>query len=78
MDQKMSVSYDLQNDVLYLSYGKAREAISEEARDGVLIRRDPWSNEIVGCTVHGFRRRFEQPGTSLILPQPEGGSEAPA
>lgn len=78
MDQQMSVSYDLHNDVLYLAYGKAREAISEEVRDGVLVRRDPWSDEIVGCTVPDFRQRFEQPGASLILPRPERGGEAPA
>lgn len=78
MDQQMSVSYDLHNDVLYLAYGEAREAISEEVRDGVLVRRDPWSDEIVGCTVPGFRQRFEQPGASLILPRPERGGEAPA
>lgn len=76
MDQPMSVSYDLWNDVLYLSYGKAREAISDEAVDGVLVRRDPWSDEIVGCTVPDFRRRFEQPGTSLVLPRPGRDSEA--
>lgn len=78
MDQPMSLSYDLQNDVLYLSYGKAREAISEEAGNGVLIRRDPWSDELVGCTVPDFKRRFEQPGASLILPWPGRDGEAPA
>ena len=69
MDQDMSVTYDLRNDVLYLSYGKPREAISEETEDGVWVRRDPYSDEIVGCTVPDFRRRFKQPGVSLILPQ---------
>ena len=78
MDQEMSVTYDRQNDVLYLSYGKAREAISEETEDGVLVRRDPCSDEIVGFTVLDFRRRLEQPGFSLILPQPARDSEVPA
>ena len=78
MDQQMSVTYDLQNDVLYLSYGKPREAISEETEDGVWVRRDPYSDEIVGCTVPDFRRRLEQPGFSLILPQPARDSEVPA
>lgn len=44
MDAEMSVSYDRQSDVLYLSYGETREAISEENEDGVLVRRDPRSN----------------------------------
>ena len=69
MDQDMSVTYDLRNDVLYLSYGKPREAISDETEDGVWVRRDPDSDEIVGCTVPDFRWRFERPGVSLILPQ---------
>lgn len=70
MDQDMCVTYDLRNDVLYLSYGKPREAISEETEDGVWVRRDPNSDEIVGCTVPDLRQRFERPGVSLILPQP--------
>lgn len=78
MDQELNISYDPQNDVLYLSYGKAREAVSEETEDGVFVRRDPWSDEIVGVTVIDFGRRFEQPGATLILPQPARGGEAPA
>lgn len=78
MDREMSISYDPQNDVLYLSYGKPREAISEEASDGIWVRRDPWSDEIVGVTVIDFGRRFKQPGTTLILPQPARGGEDPA
>ena len=70
MDQDLSVTYDLRNDVLYLAYGKPREAVSEETEDGVWVRRDPYSDEIVGCTVPDFRRRFERPGVSLVLPQP--------
>lgn len=70
MDQDMSVTYDLRNDVLYFSYGKPREAISEETEDGIWVRRDPYSDEIVGCTVPDFRQRFERPGVSLILPRP--------
>lgn len=69
MDQDMSVPYDLRNDALYLSYGKARQAISEGAEDGVWVRRDPYSDKIVGCTVPDFRRRFEQPGVPLVFPQ---------
>lgn len=78
MDREMRVSYDVQNDVLYLSYGKPREAISEEAEDGVWVRQDPWSDEIVGVTVIDFGRRFEQPGASLILPRPARYGSAPA
>ena len=76
MDREMSVTYDPRNDVLYMSYGP-REAISEETEDGVWVRRDPYSDEIVGFTVPDFRWRLEQPGFSLILPQPARDSEAP-
>lgn len=68
MDAEMSVSYDRQSDVLYLSYGEAREAISEENEDGVLVRRDPSSNEILGFTVVDFSRRFAKSDTPIILP----------
>lgn len=69
MDQEMSITYDRQNDVLYLSYGRAREAISVETEDGVWVRRDPYSDEIVGCTVPDFRQRFKRPGASLVIPR---------
>lgn len=68
MDAEMSVSYDRQSDVLYLSYGENREAISEENEDGVLVRRDPRSNEILGFTVVDFSRRFAQSDRPIILP----------
>ena len=68
MDAEMSVSYDRQSDVLYLSYGENREAISEENEDGVLVRRDPRSNEILGFTVVDFSRRFAQSDMPIILP----------
>lgn len=68
MDAEMSVSYDRQSDVLYLSYGETREAISEENEDGVLVRRDPGSNEILGFTVVDFSRRFAQSDRPIILP----------
>lgn len=78
MDEEMIVSYDRQSDVLYFSYGEAREAISEESEDGVLIRRDPRSNEILGFTVIDFSRRFAQSDTPIILPQHARGQEVPA
>jgi uncharacterized protein YuzE len=58
--------YDQAGDVLYLSVGKPRPAISQELGDDVLLRVDPETHEIVGLTVFNLATRFgdlKQPKT---------------
>ncbi|NMC43480.1 MAG: DUF2283 domain-containing protein [candidate division Zixibacteria bacterium] len=49
--------YDKEADVLYAHIGKPRPAYSEETIDGVLIRRDPKTDRIVGFTIINYSRK---------------------
>jgi uncharacterized protein YuzE len=64
----MRLSYDTDADVLYVSFGASREAISEETGDGMLLRRHPDTGDMVGVTILGFEERFEQSSASALLP----------
>lgn len=47
----MQLSYDQATDVLYLSVGQPRRAISREVGDDVLLRIDPDTGAVVGLTI---------------------------
>lgn len=57
---KLSVDYDDTTDVLYLSVGEPREALTQEddERDILLIRKDPKTGEVVGVTILGYYQQF--------------------
>ena len=59
MDQEhlMQLAYDREGDVLYLSIGEPRPAISREVGDDVLLRIDPETQEVVGMTVLNLSTR---------------------
>jgi len=65
MDKVTQLFYDAEGDVLYLSIGEPRPAISQEVGDDVLLRIDPNTGEIVGLTVLNLSSRFG----SVQLPQ---------
>lgn len=60
--------YDKEGDVLYLSVGDPRPAISEEIGDDVLMRVAADTGEVVGLTVLNFSSRFDSSDVSQILP----------
>ena len=65
MDKMTRLFYDTEGDVLYLSIGEPRPAISQELGNDVLLRVDVETGEIVGLTVLNLSVRFG----SLQLPQ---------
>jgi uncharacterized protein YuzE len=67
--KELKMKYDARGDVLYLSVGDAREAISLEVEDGVILRSDPFTDEVVGITVIDMSKRFtDHPDKVLSLP----------
>jgi uncharacterized protein YuzE len=54
----LSVSYDDSSDVLYLSVGEPRAAVTQEDDEGVLIRKDPVTEELVGVTILAYGSHF--------------------
>jgi hypothetical protein len=57
---KVKVSYDRGGDVLYLSIGEARPAITKGERNGLLIRTDPQTHEVVGLTILDYEEKFRR------------------
>lgn len=53
------MSYDREADVVYISFGKPRKAVSEEIDPYVVVRRDPKTREILGITITNFTRYFD-------------------
>jgi len=46
--------YDKDSDVMDISLGKPKVAISEEVDDDIVVRIDPNSREIIGFTIINF------------------------
>lgn len=55
--KEIEFDYDENADVLYITFGKPKEAIVEE-RGNVGLRIDEKSNEVVGLTVIEFMKTF--------------------
>lgn len=68
MEKMIQLFYDKEGDVLYLSVGEPRPAVSEEIGDDVLLRVSSETGEVVGLTVLNFSTRFESSDVSQILP----------
>jgi uncharacterized protein YuzE len=53
----MQLAYDTEADVLYLSIGEPRRAVSREIGDDVLLRLDPDNGSIIGLTILNLSTR---------------------
>ena len=52
---KIEWEYDKEADVLYISFGKPKEALTMDLGSGVLARYDKDSNKMVGFTITGLK-----------------------
>ena len=68
MAKKIRFSYDKNGDVLDISLGGPRVAISSEVEDDIFVRVDPKSHEIVGFSVLNFEKSFAKSKDSRIIP----------
>jgi uncharacterized protein YuzE len=63
----ISLSYDNENDVLYLYFEKVQEAVSREIADGVFVRLDPNTDQVVGVTILDLQKKsLEDRGIKFI------------
>ncbi len=68
MDQKQfNLSFDPKADVLYCSFGEPREALSIELENGLVVRMDPRTDEVVGVTMLDFMKRTFQMASGVSL-----------
>lgn len=56
-DDVMQLAYDHEADVLYITIGTPRRAISREIGDDVLLRLDPDTQAVIGLTVLNLSTR---------------------
>jgi uncharacterized protein YuzE len=66
MEKRLRMFFDKEGDVLDISIGDPREAISKEVGGDILIRVDPKTNEVLGITILNFEKRFEQRKTEVF------------
>ncbi len=68
MAGKLSLFFDKEADVLYISIGKPKAALTREAGDDILIRLDSKTKKVVGCTILNFSKRFGPGGKTQFIP----------
>ena len=68
MEKVTQLFYDRESDVLYLSIGEPRRAISREIGDDILLRVDPETHDLVGLTIMNLSTRFGEITSPQSLP----------
>jgi len=58
MEKTIMFFYDKGNDIMDISFGKPKVAISEEVDEDIVVRIDPNSREILGFTIINFASVF--------------------
>ena len=58
MEKTIMFFYDKDNDIMDISLGKPKVAISKEVNDDIVVRIDPHSKEILGFTIINFLNVF--------------------
>ncbi len=58
-------SYDKKRDVLYVSVGHPRDAISREVQPGIFVHLHPRTRKVVGYTLLDFQRRASRTGKKV-------------
>jgi len=57
---RLEWEYDGEADALYLSFGRPRPAVAMDVGDGVIVRYDEQSSEVVGLTIIGVAGRLQK------------------
>jgi len=68
MEKKITISYDHDADVVYLSFGEPVKAVSEEVEEGVFARYSAETEELAGLTILNFSKKFDLRPKELAIP----------
>jgi len=58
--RKIEFNYDIEADVLYASLGKPRKGYAIYDENGIVIRADINSDEIIGFTIVNYKKRLKR------------------
>jgi len=65
----MNIYYDEEGDFLEITLGKSKEGYAEEIDEGVFIRKDEETNEVLGIGILNFKKKSHNlKNISLSLP----------
>lgn len=71
MEKTVMFFYDKDGDIMDISFGKPKMAISEEVDDDIVVRMDPDTKEVVGFTIINFvsvfLKRFATKGEPIEI-----------
>ena len=70
MKERLRFWFDREGDVLDISVGKPKKAVSKELEDDILIRMIPNTKKVVGFTILNFTKRFKKSGSSEEIETP--------
>jgi len=68
MGKEIRMVYDDEGDVLDVSIGEPRDAISREVEEDFFLRVKPDSGEVVGFSMLNFRKWFKDAKDIKVLP----------
>ena len=76
--EKLTFYYDEKGDILDISLGKPKKAISTDVGNDVIERLDAKTNKIVGFTILNFQKRFKNKADKQAFPIPIRAEFLPA
>jgi uncharacterized protein YuzE len=66
--KEIRITYDDEGDILDVSLGEPKDAISKEVEDDFFLRVSPVSGEVVGFSILNFRKWFKNAKDTKVLP----------
>ena len=68
MEKRLTFSFDKEGDILDISIGSPKKAISREVKDDFFVRLDPKTKKVVGFSILNFEKWFEGESDKKIVP----------
>ncbi len=68
MEKRLTFSFDKEGDILDISIGKPKKAISREVDDDFFVRVDPKTKKVVGFSIINFEKWFKDEADKKVVP----------
>ncbi len=68
MEKKLIFSFDKEGDILDISIGTPKKAISREIEDDFFVRIDPKTSKIIGLSILNFEKWFKDESDKKTIP----------
>ena len=66
MGKKLMFSFDKEGDILDISIGHPKKAISREIKDDFFVRLDPKTKRVVGFSILNFEKWFKDESEKVV------------